>query len=355
MNPRVLLRTAAVLTLALAGVGVSGPLGADTFRLAGGKAVTGELLKERPDSYVVDLGFEVVVIPKDTVEEHLRGPAQEVGAPARPAVQQEAPRPADGGGGGTLYRTVQEAARGVRETAQRFGPAVVTVTTPSGLGSGFVIDDRGHVVTNAHVIQRETRISLTVFLPRKGPEAAGGAKLERKKIDEVRIVALNPYLDLALLEAPQLGKLGVPAVYLGESETLRLGQQAFAIGAPLGLERSVSQGIVSSTQRNLRGMLYLQTTAAINPGNSGGPLFDARGRVVGVINAKVFGAEGVGFAIPVLYLKHFLDHYEAFAYDKDNPNTGYHYLSPPGVISLTEASDEPRPAGRPGAEGPEAR
>ncbi len=302
------------------------PVRADTFRLTDGKLIRGELLKERADAYVVDLGFDVIAVPKKVVEEHLTE-ADEERLTQEDAEAKETLRPGEPtAGAGALYSLAQRAARGVRETAQKFGPAVVTVSTPSGLGSGFVIDRSGHVVTNAHVVQRESHISMTLFLEREG-------KLERKKVEDVRIVAINPFLDLALLQADELKSLEVPHVYLGDSETLRVGQEVFAVGAPLGLERSVSEGIASTVQRNLGGALYIQTTAAINPGNSGGPLFDSRGLVMGVINAKVFGAEGVGFAIPVFYLRHFLDHAEAFAYDKDNPNTGYHYLSPPPVAS----------------------
>ncbi len=75
--------------------------------------------------------------------------------------------------------------------------------------------------------------------------------------------------------------------------------------------------------------MYIQTTAQINPGNSGGPLFNDKGQVVGVINMKLTFGEGLGFAIPVSYLKHFLRNRDAFAFDKTNPNTGYHYLEPP--------------------------
>jgi len=356
---RVLARCALCLLL----VSGAGACFGDTFRLTGGGVVRGELLKERPESYVVDLGFDVVIIPKKAVEAHLSGPEEQEAQGSAPAeggpTTGESAVPAEASGG--LYSTARQVARGVRETARKFGPAVVTVSTPKGLGSGFVIDSAGHAVTNAHVIQGETRITLTVFLPSKDTQGGKGspgertAKFERKKIDKVRIIAVNPYLDLALLQASELADLKVPHVFLGESETLRVGQQAFAIGAPLGLERSVSQGIVSTVQRNLRGVLYVQTTAAVNPGNSGGPLFDARGRVVGVINAKAFGAEGVGFAIPVFYLKYFLDHYEAFAYDKDNPNTGYHYLPPPGAISLEEGTRESSPSETGGSDRAESR
>jgi len=327
--------------LALLLVVSCGPvLWADTFRLKGGRLLRGELLKERADSYVADLGFDVVVIPKAAVEEHLRDEeAKEAGGPqGEPTPTSPEPAAEPGDEAEHLYSVTAQACRGMRETAQKFGPAVLVVRTARGLGSGFVIDEAGHVVTNAHVIQWETRISLTLFLGEAG-------KLERKKVERVRIVAMNSHLDLALLQAPELTELAVPHVFLpgtgpygGESEALRVGQEVFAIGAPLGLERSASEGIVSTTARNMGGVLYVQTTAPVNPGNSGGPLFDVRGRVVGVINAKAFGAEGVGFAIPVFYVKHFLDHYQAFAYDKDNPNTGYHYLSPPGAISLEETS-----------------
>jgi serine protease Do len=363
-------RGRAPLTLCLAlMVSLAAGAGGDTFRLADGKFVRGELLKERADSFVVDLGFEVVVIPKKLVQEHLTG--DQAAPPATPVVSAPPitmPAPERPSAAGTLYSTSGQQASGVRDAAQKFGPAVVTVSTPDGLGSGFVVDEAGHVVTNAHVIHGETRITLTVFLLPKAAAGAGpGAKeaaegqaakeqvpeaptgsetpLERRKVEQVRIVAIDPFLDLALLQAQELNTLGVPHVYLGDSDLVRVGQEVFAIGAPLGLERSVSSGIVSSTQRNLGGILYVQTTAAINPGNSGGPLFDTQGRVIGVINAKVFGAEGVGFAIPIFYLRHFLDHQEAFAYDKDNPNTGYHYLSPAGVVSL-ERSGPPAPAGR---------
>ena len=87
-------------------------------------------------------------------------------------------------------------------------------------------------------------------------------------------------------------------VTLGDSDALAVGERVFAIGSPLGLERSVTEGIVSTKTRQLQGALYLQTTAQINPGNSGGPLFNLRGEVVGVTNMKITSGEGLGFAIP---------------------------------------------------------
>ena len=103
----------------------------------------------------------------------------------------------------------------------------------------------------------------------------------------------------------------------------------FGVGNPLGLERSVTQGIVSTRNRNFEGLVYLQTDTAINPGNSGGPLFNLRGEVIGVINMKSNFGENLGFAIPINYVKDFIRHREAFSFDKDNPNTGNRYLDPP--------------------------
>ena len=108
-----------------------------------------------------------------------------------------------------------------------------------------------------------------------------------------------------------------------------MGERVFAIGSPLGLERTVTEGIVSTKTRPMQGELYLQTTAQINPGNSGGPLFDLRGEVVGVTNMKITFGEGLGLAIPAEAVKYFLQHRDAYAYDNDNPSNPYRYLEPP--------------------------
>ena len=97
----------------------------------------------------------------------------------------------------------------------------------------------------------------------------------------------------------------------------------------------------------MNGIVYIQTTTQINPGNSGGPLFNDRGQVAGVINMKLQFGEGLGFAIPVTYLRHFLRNREAFAYDRTNPNTGYHYLLPPSrqnPRSPGSSESDPAPA-----------
>ena len=118
---------------------------------------------------------------------------------------------------------------------------------------------------------------------------------------------------------------------MGNDDDVNAGEGVFAVGNPFGLERSVSQGIVSNRSRNIEGQLYLQTDTAINPGNSGGPLFNQRGEVIGVtsLGARASVADNLAFAIPVAYVKEFINHREAFAFDKANPNTGYRYVNPP--------------------------
>ncbi len=185
------------------------------------------------------------------------------------------------------------------------------------------------MVTNCHVVEGERKITLTVFEERPG----GG--FERKKVHDVRIVALNPYYDLAVLQVgeKELGTIRFTPAPLGDEEALKAGEGVFAIGNPQGLERSVTEGIISTTARAFEGLLYLQTTTQINPGNSGGPLFNLRGEVIGVTNMKRgMGSEGLGFAIPGRRVKEVLDNVEAFAFDADNPNTGHRYLAPPPVV-----------------------
>jgi serine protease Do len=211
-------------------------------------------------------------------------------------------------------------------------------------GSGFIINDRGYCVTNYHVVEGQTRVAATIFHRSKQGD------FERRAIRDVRILALNPHFDLALLEIPAQDDLEFRPVFIADNDSQIEGDTVFAIGSPLGLERSVSEGIVSTRNRNMAGIVYIQTTAQINPGNSGGPLFNSRGEVVGVINMKLTFGEGLGFAIPVTYLRHFLNNRDAFAFDRTNPNTGYHYLTPPGRSDSRQPYEVPSAAGKDAAD-----
>jgi serine protease Do len=223
-----------------------------------------------------------------------------------------------------LFRTAggQARERAVRELVAEVGEAVVQVRTPAGLGSGFFINPEGYLITNFHVIEGETQISVEVYHQRAG-------QLERRTYKQVRIIAMNKFRDLALLRVEDPGAPPFVAVPLGDSDALAVGERVFAVGSPLGLERTVTEGIISTKTREMQGDLYLQTTAQINPGNSGGPLFNLRGEVVGVTNMKISFGEGLGFAIPVKAVRDFLIHRDAFAYDNNNPSSGYRYLEPP--------------------------
>lgn len=296
-----------LLTLGIS-VTAADSIPADTILLKSGQRIEGEVLKSQKDTLFVDIGVDVIRIPTDQIAERMgQVPAAE-----------EVGKPAEG-----VFMTAAMPERAVKELVTQFGEGVVLIQTPGGLGSGFVINDRGYCVTNYHVVEAQTRIAVTIF------HRSENGDFERKALRDVRILALNPYFDLALLEIPPQEGLKFRPVFIAEDDAQREGDAVFAIGSPLGLERSVSEGIVSTKNRNMDGIVYIQTTAQINPGNSGGPLFNARGQVVGVINMKLTFGEGLGFAIPVAYLKHFLRNRDAFAFDRTNPNTGYHYLSPP--------------------------
>jgi serine protease Do len=305
---------AAALGLILWGVGrcAAGPI--DVVELKDGHSVVGEVISEKPGALYVDLGFDVIKIPRDQIVSRRKG-GQAVApiAGAGPAAD------VDPSG---LYKTTLLKTLPVKELVHKYGEAVISIETPSGKGSGFILNDEGYAVTNNHVIEGETRISAILY--QNTPNG-----LARRRIDNVEIVALNPFVDLALLKLPPQKDLKLGHVYLGSLEDLNAGDGVFAVGNPMGLERSVSQGIVSTRNRNFEGLIYLQTDAAINPGNSGGPLFNMKGEVVGVTNMGVRGGDNLGFAIPISYVKDFLRNREAFSFDKDNPNTGHRYLDPP--------------------------
>ena len=177
-------------------------------------------------------------------------------------------------------------------------------------------------ITNFHVTEGETQISVEVYHQEKD-------QLRRKTYKQVRVIALNKFADLALLKVDDKDAPKFRFVPLGSADALSVGERVFAIGSPMGLERTVTEGILSTKTREVGGLLYLQTTAQINPGNSGGPLFNLSGEVIGVTNMKLTAGEGLGFAIPVESVKYFLDHRDAFTYSNDNPSNPYRYLDPP--------------------------
>jgi serine protease Do len=291
-----------------------------TVELNQGGSVRGELLSESAEKAVVDLGFTVLSIPKDAVTRVVKDEAP-AAAPAATYTED-------------LYRT-DAAARpqAVKDLVKSIGDRVVLIKTPSGLGSGFIIHPDGYLMTNDHVIAGENQITVTVF----------GQSTERQTYSNVRILAASADLDLALLKIDTPDNRQFPTVPIGDADELKQGQPVFAIGAPLGLERSVSEGIVSLRNRQEEGNIYIQTTTQINPGNSGGPLFNLRGEVIGVNNMKIVqtGAEGLGFAIPSTVLKGFLKNRDTYAFDPANPNAGFRYNRPPKPDNLPKEAVKP--------------
>ncbi|HZR21049.1 MAG TPA: trypsin-like peptidase domain-containing protein [Verrucomicrobiae bacterium] len=308
------------------GVSCSQAIGA-TIQLKDKAAVVGTVLAEKRDQVAVDIGYTVLVIPKNQIVKISRDKesAPEPPAHGKPLAEADTkiePPILESKAGFYSGSNRALATRSVRDLVNQIGEAVVQVRTPSGLGSGFIINEGGFLMTNFHVIEGETQISVEVY-------HQTGGELERRSYKQVRIIAINKFGDMALLKIDDRDAPKFKFVLLGSADALSVGDGVFAIGSPLGLERTVTEGILSTKTRQMAGELFLQTTAQINPGNSGGPLFNMRGEVVGVTNMKITFGEGLGFAIPIESVKFFLDHREAFAYSNDNPSNAYRYLEPP--------------------------
>ncbi len=153
------------------------------------------------------------------------------------------------------------------------------------LGSGFIIDEEGHIITNNHVIEGASEIRI---------------RLSNEKEFPAEVVGRDPKTDIALIKIK--GAKDLPVVELGDSDKLEIGEWVMAIGNPFGLAHTVTVGIVSAKGRVIGSGPYddfIQTDASINPGNSGGPLFNIRGEVVGINTAIVASGQGIGFAIPI--------------------------------------------------------
>ncbi|MBI4446599.1 MAG: trypsin-like peptidase domain-containing protein [Acidobacteria bacterium] len=203
--------------------------------------------------------------------------------------------------------TLTEEERINTQLYESLSPGVVNVTATSieldwflqpvpraGSGSGFLIDEQGHIVTNYHVIEKVDRLEVT---------------LHDKSRHQARVVGADPVNDLAVLKI-DCPRTRCRPLKLGSSRSLRVGQKVLAIGNPFGLEHTLTSGIISSVGRELEtryGIMdeLIQTDAAINPGNSGGPLLNLRGEVIGVntaIYSESGGSIGIGFAVPTATL-----------------------------------------------------
>jgi serine protease Do len=219
-----------------------------------------------------------------------------------------APAPVANAASTSSQTTIDSAAasNAIEKVAAQVSPAVVTITSSSaanaydpfsipetGVGSGFIYSSDGRILTNNHVVEGADTLTVTL---KDGTEVPA------------RVLVTDPTHDLAIVK---IDRTGLPAVALGDSSTLHVGQLLIAIGSPLGqFTDSVTSGILSATGRTIdvrdsgsRRSEHLtdllQTDAAINPGNSGGPLLDSSGRAIGINTATASSAEGIGFAVPI--------------------------------------------------------
>ncbi len=199
-----------------------------------------------------------------------------------------------------------DAARVYREAA----PGVVTIRSIFGgsagaaEGSGFVLDDDGEIVTNAHVVTEESS-------GKREPAKEVFVEFPDRNVVDAEIVGFDPFADVALLKIEPDGFTLHP-LELGDDSELQVGQPVAAIGSPFGEQQSLSSGIVSATDRSVKSLTQfqiegaIQTDASINPGNSGGPLLDAGARVLGIneqIETNSGSNSGVGFAVPISAIK----------------------------------------------------
>jgi len=280
---------------------------AEVIRLKGNVFIQGTILKKTNKLIIIDLGYDVLRIPRSEIVETLTQMPQ---AEAKEETKNH------------LFSTKSMAEISTQEGVRQFGPAVVTIKSPRGLGSGFIINHLGYVITNFHVIKGQKHISIIRF--KKMNET-----MKRIVHNKVQIVALDSFHDIAVLQITDNKNEPLPFVFLAPQEQGTIGEKIFVIGNPLGLERTVTEGVLSHTGRNFGGQIFLQIDAAINPGNSGGPLFNNNGEVIGVINMGITRMQGLNFAIPIWQVKFLLNHVDLYTYNEANPLSGYFYSFPP--------------------------
>lgn len=186
----------------------------------------------------------------------------------------------------------------VPASVNRAGPAIAREFHS---GSGVILNEQGYIITNAHVVSGADRIRVLLAITKDNNNPQQSILKPRGMMVDAKIIGQDGESDLAVIK---VDVSNLPALSFGDSDDLRQGQLVFAFGSPLGLENSVSMGIISSIARQFRledPMIYLQTDASINPGNSGGPLVDTEGKLVGIntfILSQSGGNEGIGFAVP---------------------------------------------------------
>lgn len=190
-----------------------------------------------------------------------------------------------------IYQNVSPAVVEIRVTQQT--TTILGSSNQEAQGSGFLVDNQGHILTNNHVVEQASSVKVV---------------LENGNNVEAKVIGTDVADDLALIQVDTSAMSGITPVTLGDSGTVKPGQMAIAIGNPFGLDDSITVGVISGLDRTLTSSVgrpitgLFQTDAAINPGNSGGPLLDSQGEVIGIntaIENPMTGAQGIGFAVPI--------------------------------------------------------
>lgn len=278
----------------------------EVLDLGNGCLIQGRVLRTTEQTVFVDVGFDVLKVPVASVLRRTNVDGTRTGGIVREK----------------LWARAELPERSVAEGAKAMGEAVVKIEAAGGQGSGFVTHADGWVVTNFHVVEREVEVDVVVY-------SLGKNGFEPRTVRKCKVAAINPAMDLALVKVEAPADLKLKTVFLGESDAMQVGDTVYAIGAPIGLDRTVSSGIISVTNRTMEGRCHFQITTPINPGNSGGPLFNLRGEVVGVNSSQYRGFQGLNFAIPSKYVIDFLNNRDAFALDGTRSENGVHYLPAP--------------------------
>ena len=172
------------------------------------------------------------------------------------------------------------------EVFEKNSPAIVTIRTPSGLGSGVIIDPTGVIATNLHVVGGDSEAVIALS---NGDE-----------YDDIAVIDADSRRDLVLLK---IQGFRLPSAVMGDSDSLTVGQEVYAIGAPQGLSLTISDGIISGIRPSGDGHRVVQTTVAISPGSSGGGLFNREGHLMGITAFVIEGGESLNFAIPINYVR----------------------------------------------------
>lgn len=298
------------------------------WRLQGGGEIIGALVKETASRVFVDIGPTIVELPAPSILERMpldRAPEETRTSAGRGVGV------FDDETGSLVFRSRDTGAPVLsqQQTLEEVKKGVVLVTNPGGLGTGWVMDHDGRVMTNHHVTGQDKWQTVTIYVKR-------GDRWERERFADSPVTAFSSLLDIAIiqLDMEEVRRRGIDLhpLTIAEPASLEAGDRVFAVGNPgmgrMVLDHTISEGITSSLARNFNDIVYMQTTAAVNPGNSGGPLVNERGEVVGLVTLKAIFQEGVAFALPASYLHFFLNNREAYSVDQLNTIDGYRYHRP---------------------------